>query len=92
MAKRFGWFMMCLVAVMLSLGSVAGCSKGMISVDAVDGLTTDVCDRHDKILRGELDPKDLNGDGKVDEKDDAKRATYLRSTELLRKVLSEARK
>jgi hypothetical protein len=60
-----------------------GCSKGMIHVDAIADLTTDVCDRHDKLIQGTLDPKAMS---------EADKATFLRSSALLRKVLQEAKK
>lgn len=59
-----------------------GCSKGMIRADAIAPLTTDVCDRHDAILTGKLDPKTIS---------EADKATYLRSSALLRKALQEAK-
>lgn len=60
----------------------AGCSRGMIRADAIAGLTEDVCERHDKILKGEI---------KVETLSEEKKASYLRSTELLRRVIKEAR-
>jgi|GEM_PF-1076351 len=71
-----------LLLVLLPL-FMTGCNKGMIKADAVGPLTTDVCDRHDKLVTGQLDPKTLS---------EADKATYLRSSQLLRKVLSEAQK
>lgn len=60
---------------------LASCNKGMVRADAIQGLNSDVCDRHDRMIRGQLDPKTLS---------EADRATYLRSSELLRKALREA--
>jgi uncharacterized protein HemX len=71
-----------LVAIVLPLG-IGGCGGGQIRAEAVDGLVRQVSDRHDKLVKGEL---------KASEISEADRATYLRSTELLRKVLDEARK
>lgn len=71
--------------------ALGGCQKGTVRADAIAGLVDDVSARHDKMLRGELDPKDLNGDGKVDGRDDEDRATYLRSAEILRRIIKEAR-
>jgi len=70
-----------IVLVMLPLFMI-GCTKGMIRADAIDGLTTDVCDRHDAMISGKIDPKTIS---------EADKATYLRSTLLLRKVLQEAK-
>jgi len=72
--------MVLLVAILL-LGA-SGCSKGMIRADAIDGLVEDVCNRHDKILRGEI---------KLDQVSAEDKATYLRSTEILRRTVKEAR-
>lgn len=71
-----------LMLCLLPLWAV-GCHKGEIQVGNVAPLTTDVCDRHDKLIKGELDPKSIS---------EADKATYLRSSALLRKVLDEARK
>jgi hypothetical protein len=80
-----------LLFVAVILGMVIGCSpKGYIKADAVDDLIQKVCDRHDKLLNGEMDPKDLDGDGDVDDDDKADKATYLRSTKLLRGVVQTA--
>lgn len=73
--------MVLLVAIFIPL-SIGGCSKGMIRADAVSPLTEDVTIRHDKLLRGELKPESIS---------DADKATYLRSSELLRKTIKEAR-
>lgn len=71
-----------LVAFTLSLA--VGCSqKGYVRADAIDGSVNTICERHDKMLRGELDPKSI--------KDDDKK-TYLRTSELLRKTVAEAKK
>lgn len=59
-----------------------GCNKGMVRADAIDGLTTDVCDRHDAMISGKLDPKSIS---------EADKATFLRSSAILRKVLQEAK-
>jgi hypothetical protein len=59
-----------------------GCSKGMVRVEAIAGLVEDVARRHDSMLKGEL---------KLESISEADRATYLRSTEILRGVVREAR-
>lgn len=80
-----------LLLVVAILGAVAGCTQGMIRADAIDGSIDLVTKRHDAMLLGKLDPKDLNGDGKVDEKDEADRRTYLRTSELLRYTVGQAK-
>jgi len=65
------------------LAALSGCCKGHISADAIDGLVRKVSDRHDAMLNGTLDPKSVSPEDK---------ATYLRSTELLRQALREAQK
>jgi hypothetical protein len=63
---------------------LAGCgSKGYIRADAIDGLVEKVTVRHDALLKGELDPKDISAEDK---------ATFLRSAELLRQAVKEAQK
>lgn len=75
------------LVIFIPLG-IAGCSQGMIRADGIDGLVEKVTGRHDKWAK---EVKDVNGDGKVDEVDDADRATYLRSSEILRRTVLEAR-
>lgn len=71
-----------LVGFTLSLA--VGCSqKGYVRADAIDGSLISVCDRHDKMLKGELDPKSIS---------EADKKTYLRTSELLRKAVAEAKK
>lgn len=69
------------LAVLLLAG--AGCSKGTIRADAIDGLIRQVSDRHDALLNGTLDPKTIS---------EADKATFLRSTYLLKEVVKEAQK
>ncbi len=76
-----------LVAAGLAFGAT-GCSRGTIKADAIAPLMGDVLDRHDRLVKS---AKDVNGDGAVDAKDDADRATFLRSAELLRRTVQEAR-
>lgn len=57
-----------------------GCKGGMISVDAIDGSVQKVSDRHDAYVNADLS---LSADQK---------RTFLRTTELLRLVLEEAKK
>jgi len=80
------------LVVAVLLGLLVGCApKGYIKASAVDHLITKVCDRHDALLKGEMDPKDVDGDGDVDGDDEADKGTYLRSTKLLRHVVSTAK-
>lgn len=60
----------------------AGCQKGMIRADAIAGLVEDVSNRHDKLLKGEIKPETVSAQDKE---------TFLRSTELLRRTVKEAR-
>ena len=68
---------------------VAGCCKGHIRADAIDGSIRIVTARHDKLV---ATTPDVNGDGVTDDRDKADRASYLRTTELLRGVVKEALK
>jgi len=66
----------CALAALL----LCGCQTDMVRAAAIDGLVQRVSERHDVYV-------------KADESlDEDERKTYLRSTELLRKVLEEAQK
>lgn len=68
------------VAVLAAV-TLASCgSTDMISVDAIEGSVRIVSDRHDEYVREDAD---LSED---------ERAIYLRSTELLRRVVDEAKR
>lgn len=71
---------------LLLLGA-AGCCKGHIRADSIDGSIKIVSKRHDRLVNL---VKDVNGDGVVDGTDDADRRTYLRTTELLQGVVKTA--
>ena len=71
-----------LMFVLLPLGLLGGCHTGEIRADAIHGSVQIICDRHDAMIDGKLDPKTIS---------EADKATYKRSTELLRKVVNEAR-
>lgn len=73
---------MVLVLVIFIPLSISGCSKGMVRVEAIAGLVEDVSRRHDSMLKGEVKPESVS---------EADRATWLRSTEILRGVVREAR-
>ena len=64
---------------MIFLLTLAGCSQGMVRVDAIEDLTEQVASRHDVYV---------NSDEALSE---AQKRTYLRSTELLREVIREAK-
>ena len=64
----------------LVLAGVAGCCKGHIRADSIDGLVDKVATRHDDYVQKDATLKD------------ADKAIFLRSTELLRKVVDEAKK
>lgn len=70
-----------LFALALPFGAV-GCSQGMIRADGISGLVEKVTERHDKLLRGELKPDQISEEDK---------ATFLRSSEILRRTVKEAR-
>jgi len=68
----------------LFLGLIlAGCGdKGYIRAEAIDGLVDKVSERHDAMLNGTLDPKSVSPEDK---------ATYLRSTQILREAINAAK-
>lgn len=77
MTRNVKWALVLLTCVcMLALG---GCNKGMIRADAIDGLADDVTMRHDKLVKESTTISE------------ADKATYLRSSELLRKVIKTAK-
>lgn len=73
------------VVLLMCLGMLAlgGCHTGEIQAVAVDGLVRDITNRHDQFIRGELKAENLSA---------ADKATYLRSTEILRGTVKEALK
>ena len=64
-----------LICVLLAVG---GC-KGMIAVDSVDGILQPVLDRHDAYVTADPNLAVVE------------RSTFLRSTELLRRVVDTAK-
>ena len=74
-----------LLLLAVLVGLVAGCGggAGYIRAEAIAPAVELVTVRHDKMLRGEIDPAKLSEEDK---------ATYLRSSELLRSVVAEALK
>lgn len=72
-----------LLAVTLSLAAgCAGTQKGYLKASNVDGGMRDVVSRHDRMVKGELDPKTLSAED---------RATFLRTSTLILKALDEAK-
>lgn len=69
------------LAVLLLAG--AGCTKGTIHADAIDGLVEKISERHDAMLDGTLDPKTIS---------EADKATFKRSTALIREIIQAAKK
>ncbi len=60
--------------------SLVGCNQGMITVDAIDDSVQDIVTRHDAYV---------NADASLSA---VEKRTYLRSSELLLRVLKEAKK
>jgi len=81
-----------IVGVVLILGALIGCCQHHLPVDLVGGTMLNVCTTQDELLTGKMDPKDLNGDGVVDAKDELRRRVFLRDSELTRAAIEEARK
>lgn len=69
-----------ILALIISMVPFVGCSKGMINVGAIDGIVQDVTIRHDNYVNNDPDI------------DDEHRSAYLRSSQLLREIVAEARK
>jgi hypothetical protein len=59
---------------------LAGCQTGMVRVDAIEPALTSVMERHDTYVKEDPNLTDLM------------KEIYLRTTELLRKLLEEAKK
>lgn len=69
-------------ALLLGLMLLPACAGTMIDVSRVGPLIDNVADRHDAMVNGTLDPATITPEDK---------ATFLRSTELLRAVVNQAR-
>jgi len=61
---------------------VAGCCKGYVRADSIDGLVDKITRRHDNFIKGEATEAD---------KDPRKKDSHLRSTEVLRLIVDEAK-
>jgi hypothetical protein len=68
--------------LLVALLVLSGCSS-VIRAEAIEGLVEDVAARHDALLDGTLDPKTISA---------ADKATFKRSTMILRTVVKEAKK
>ncbi len=81
MRKYLKWI--ALIAIMFIMSCTPGMQRGYVNVSTIGGGIERICDRHDKMLTGELDPSTLTPE---------KKQFYLRSTGMLRDVIKEARK
>lgn len=68
------------LSLLVSMLFLASCQTGMIRADAIDGPVNRIADRHDAYVK---EDNSLSNE---------ERAIYLRSSELLRRVIAEARK
>jgi len=71
-----------IVAVMLLAVAGCNCPPTAVDVGQLGPLVDVVADRHDAMLAGSLDPATIS---------EADRATFFRSTEILRSVVNQAR-
>lgn len=79
MKSKFGF-----IAVLLALLFLPACAgqATSLNVSNVGGLIDDLCNRHDEMLNGTLDPKTISVEDK---------ASYLRSSNILRQTVQQAR-
>ena len=70
------------VALVTLTLSFASCAATAVDVNRIGPLIEDVVDRHDAMVNGTLDPATIS---------DADKATFLRSTALLRAIVNQAR-
>jgi hypothetical protein len=68
------------ITLVFAASMLASCQTGMIRADAIDGPVNHIADRHDAYVREDSSLSD-------DEK-----SIYLRSSELLRRIIAEAKK
>ena len=64
--------------ILLLLTFVSGCCPGMVRVEAIDGTVDSITERHDAYVEADTTLTD------------EQKEVYLRSTELLQKLLKEA--
>lgn len=75
------------LALVLVLAAAAGCSSpGKINADSIDELITDVTARHDAYVKA-----DTGYDDPANAEKFGRRDSDLRSSDLLRKVVAEAK-
>ena len=68
------------LALVFAASMLASCQMGMIRADAIDGPVNRIADRHDAYVK-----KDAS-------LSDEEKSIYLRSSELLRRIIAEAGK
>ena len=68
------------LALVFAASMLASCQMGMIRADAIDGPVNRISDRHDAYVKED------------DSLSDEEKSIYLRSSELLRRIVAEARK
>ena len=61
---------------------IVSCCKGHVRAEGIHGLVHDVTERHDNFIKGEATEAD---------KDPRKKDSHLRSSEILRKIVDEAK-
>lgn len=66
--------------LLLPILIIGCCGDEYVRKDSIDGLTNKVTERHDRFIKGEATEAD---------KDPDKKASHLRSSELLRKVVAD---
>jgi hypothetical protein len=71
------------VALVVALLAVSGCCKGHIQASNVQELVHRICERHDRFVKGEPSAED---------KDPVKKASHLRSSEILQAIVDDAAK
>ena len=77
--KRFRAFRVVFLAPVLFL-ALMSCQTGMIRADAIDGPVKRIADRHDSYVKEDASLSD------------EEKSIYLRSSELLRRIIAEAKK
>lgn len=68
------------LALVFAASMLASCQMGMIRADAIDGPVNRIADRHDAYVQEDASLSD------------EEKSIYLRSSELLRRIIAEAGK
>ena len=68
------------LALLFAASMLASCQMGMIRADAIDGPVNRISDRHDAYVKED------------DSLSDEEKSIYLRSSELLKRIIAEAGK